>query len=75
MTNSVALALKMLESLPEHSREKVVEDLRKRVMEEKDELEWEKQIHRKKKGLVSAAQNARRQSKAGRSSPMNFEKL
>ncbi|RME22135.1 MAG: hypothetical protein D6806_13420 [Deltaproteobacteria bacterium] len=66
---------KMLESLPEEMQERVVEHLRRYILDLREELHWDAQFKRTKDELVAAARRAKEEIAAGKAKPMDFEQL
>jgi len=75
MSKTTETAIKMLESLPEDARERVVEALRDLVEETRDEARWDELFERKRAGLVAAARKARKEIAAGKAKKMDYSKL
>ncbi|MGH7164169.1 MAG: hypothetical protein ACREIS_01435 [Nitrospiraceae bacterium] len=75
MSKATETALKMLESLPEETQQRVVERLRDLVEEARDEARWDELFHRKKPGLAAAARKARQEMAAGKATDMDYDKL
>ena len=75
MSKATETAVKMIESLPEKARERVVEELRNLVEDARDDARWDDLFERKKAGLVAAARKARKEIAAGRASDMDYDKL
>jgi hypothetical protein len=66
---------KMIESLPKGLQDRVLEEIKPIISEALDEAEWQTQFERSQKELVSIARKVKREIKAGRSEPMDYEKL
>ena len=75
MSKATETAAKMIESLPEATQERVVEELRALVEDARDEAKWDDLIAKKKEGLVAAARKARKEIAEGKATDMNFDKL
>ena len=75
MSKATETAAKMLESLPEPVRERVVEELRTLVEDARDEAKWDDLVAMKKDGLVAAARKARKDIARGKATDMDFDKL
>lgn len=65
----------MIESLPEATQERVVEELRALVEDARDEAKWDDLIAKKKNGLMAAARKARKEMGEGKATDMDFDKL
>ena len=66
---------KMIESLPKGMQDRVLEEIKPIISEALDEAKWQMQFERSQKNLVSIARKAKREIKAGRAEPMDYEKL
>ncbi len=75
MRKTTETAIKMLESLPEDARDRVVEALRDLVEEARDEARWDDLLEGKRAGLVAAARKARKEIAAGKAKEMDYNKL
>jgi len=75
MSKATETAIKILESLPEETQERVVEELRSLVEEIRDEKRWNELFERKKAGLVAAARKVRKDVAAGKATEMDYDKL
>jgi len=75
MSRSTETAVKMLESLPEDARERVVEALCDLVEQARDEARWDELFARKKAGLAAAARKARKDIASGKAKEMDYRKL
>ena len=74
-TVAVATLMKMIESLPETAQDQVVEHLRDYLEDLQDELLWDKQFAGTKKQLAAAAQRAKQEIAAGKSQPLDYDRL
>ncbi len=74
-TSTVATIIEMLESLPEHVQESVMEHLREFIEEIKDDANWNNSFAKGQNKLVDAAKQARKDVQNGKSQPMNLKKL
>ena len=74
-STAIATVEKMLESLPEEMQERVVEHLREYILDLQDELQWDMAFKRTREKLVEAARRAKAEIAAGKSEPMDFERL
>ena len=75
MENVTETITKMVESLPEHLQPVVLDELRRIVVEKRDEAEWDEQFKRKQHGLITAAQDVRKKIETGDAEEMDYEKL
>jgi hypothetical protein len=67
--------IKMLETLPEQARDRVVEHLREYIEDVRDEALWNESFSRTQADLVSAAQRARKEIAESKATPLDIEKL
>ncbi|MBI2060886.1 MAG: hypothetical protein HYT87_14055 [Nitrospirae bacterium] len=75
MTNAAQTALKMLESLPEEIQDRVVQSLAGIIEEARDEGRWDEAFVERSDGLAAAARRAHEEIAAGKSRPMEYDKL
>jgi hypothetical protein len=75
MSKAAQTVIKMLETLPEPAQERVVETLAALIEEARSEDRWDDLFSRKVNGLAAAARRAREEIAAGKSSPMDYDKL
>ena len=75
MSTAIATVVAMLESLPAPAQEQVVEHLREYVEELRDELKWDTLVAKTQRQLVAAARRAKEEIAAGRSEPLDENKL
>jgi hypothetical protein len=66
---------KMIESLPKSVQERVLEEIKPIISEALDEAEWQMEFEGSQENLVSIARKVKREIKAGRAEPMDYEKL
>ena len=66
---------RMIESLPKSVQERVLEEIKPIISEALDEAEWQMEFEGSQENLVSIARKVKREVKAGRSEPMDYEKL
>ncbi len=66
---------KMLESLPETVRDRVVEHLREYLAELKDELEWDSLFKQTQPLIAAAARRARQEMAEGRVELLNCNQM
>jgi hypothetical protein len=72
---AITTIVKMVESLPDDLQEKVVEHMRDYITDLADEQLWDASFKRTQDSLVAAAQKAKQEIAAGRSTPMDYEQL
>jgi hypothetical protein len=72
---AITTIVKMVESLPDDLQEKVVEHIRDYITDLADEQLWDTSFKRTQDSLVAAAQKAKQEIAAGRSTPMDYEQL
>lgn len=75
MSTAIATVVKMLETLPETTQNRVVEHLREYIAEMQDDVEWDIQFQRTQQQLVVAARQARQEIAAGLAEPMDYTQL
>ena len=75
VTPAVNTIIKMIEQLPESEQERVAEHLREYLATMEDEEKWDEAFANTQDKLVNAAREARKQIEAGKSEPMDFDKL
>ncbi|MCX6639032.1 MAG: hypothetical protein NTW14_00940 [bacterium] len=68
-------ALKMLESLPDHLQDRVVEHLREYVEDLRDEMKWDRTFKKNSEQLIRAAKKAKKEIEAGESTPLDLKQL
>jgi len=66
---------KMLETLPEHVQDRVVEHLREYIEDLRDEALWNESFSRTQTELVAAARQARKEIGEGKATPLDVEEL
>jgi len=66
---------KMIEALPREIQNRVLEEIKPIISEALDEAEWQMQFERSQKELVSVARKVKKEIKAGRTEPMDYENL
>ncbi|RLD96590.1 MAG: hypothetical protein DRI91_06870 [Aquificota bacterium] len=66
---------KMLESLPEEARERVLEHIREYILDLQDELKWNGLFQETQEALAKAAQRAKKEEKEGKATPLKIEDL
>jgi hypothetical protein len=70
---AITTIVKMVESLPDDLQEKVVEHIRDYITDLADEQLWDASFKRTQDSLVAAAQKAKQEIAAGRSTPMDYQ--
>lgn len=74
-TTAIATVVTMLENLPESTQTQVVDHLREYLADLEDEAQWDMNFAQTESSLIAAAKLARQQKNAGKSEPMNFDRL
>ncbi|MDU9047702.1 MAG: hypothetical protein Q3M30_02550 [Candidatus Electrothrix sp. Rat3] len=74
-TEAAVTISKMLETLPEHFTDQVVEHIREYIEELKDEARWNNSFSKTQGKLAAAARQVRREIKEGKSAPLDIEEL
>lgn len=74
-STAIATLIKMIESLPEPTQDRVVEHLREYMAELEDDLEWDSQFSRTQKKLAAAARRAKQEIAQGLATPLDLGKL
>ena len=74
MSKATETAVKLLESLPEETQERLIETLRQLVQEAQDETKW-KQLFTDREGLIAAARKARADVEASKATEMDYDRL
>ena len=75
MSTSMATIEKMLESLPEEARERVLEHIREYILDLQDELKWNGLFQETQEALAKAAQRTKKEEKEGKATPLKIEDL
>ena len=75
MTKAAQTLVRMLETLPEPAQDRVVETLAALIEEARSEERWDELLTRKASSLAAAARRAREEIAAGKSTPMDYDKL
>jgi hypothetical protein len=74
-SNAIATVIKMMESLPEDTQNRVAEHLREYILELEDEQKWDETFAKTQSQLSQAAKRARQQIAEGLAQPMDYDKL
>ncbi len=74
MSKATETAIKLLESLPEDTQDKVVAELRQLVQEAQDEIGWD-ELFSRGSNLAQAARKARQEAAAGQATEMVYDRL
>jgi hypothetical protein len=74
-TATIETVIKMLETLPVPAQERAVEHLREYIEDLKDEAHWDAQFDKSQNKLAETARQAKEEIAAGKSAPMDFDKL
>jgi hypothetical protein len=72
---AITTIIKMVESLPDDLQERVAENIREFIADLEDERRWDASFERTQDNLVAAARQAKQEIAAGKSVPMDYEKL
>jgi hypothetical protein len=72
---AITTIVKMLESLPDDLQERIAENIREFIADLEDEKRWDASFERTQDNLVAAARQAKQEIAAGKSVPMDYEKL
>jgi len=72
---AIATVIKMMESLPEHIQEQLVEYVRNYLNDISDELKWEVLFKQNDSKLVAAARRAKQEIAEGLATPMDHNNL
>ncbi len=74
MIKTTETAIKLLEALPEHEQERVIEVLRHLLQDSQDEARWDQLFNRSEK-LMAAAREAKTTVAEGNATDMDYERL
>jgi hypothetical protein len=72
---AITTIVKMVESLPDDLQERVAENIREFIADLEDEKLWDASFKQTQDKLVAAARQAKQEIAAGKSVPMDYEKL
>ncbi len=72
---AIASVTKMMETLPETTKDQVVERLRDYIAEMQDEIRWNISFKKTEKQLIAAARRARQEIAAGHAEPLDYNQL
>lgn len=72
---AIATVVKMMSDLPETAQEQVADRLREYLQKMQDDLRWENLLKRTQPQLIAAARRAKQEIAAGKSSPMDYDRL
>jgi hypothetical protein len=72
---AITTIIKMVESLPDDVQERVAENIREFIADLEDEKRWDASFERTQDNLVAAARQAKQEIAAGKSVPMDYDKL
>ena len=75
MSSSITTIIRMLETLPQPTQDRVVEHLSEYIRDLEDELKWDAQFNAKNAELVAAARRAKAEIAQGKSEPMDYDQL
>ena len=74
-TPAIVTVTKMLESLPETARDRVVEHLRDYIEDLQDEIQWDISFKKTEQQLIAAARRAKKEIDEGRAEPLDDDQL
>ncbi|NEQ96779.1 MAG: hypothetical protein F6K30_08650 [Cyanothece sp. SIO2G6] len=74
-TATLTTILKMVESLPEETQERLVEHIREFIADLEDETQWGESFQQTQDNLVAAARKAREDIAMGQATPMDYDQL
>jgi len=74
-SSAIATVIKMLESLPEETQERVVDHLREYLSDLLDEEEWNARFKRSQPQLKGLARRARQEIAEGKAKPLDLKEL
>lgn len=72
---AIATIVKMVESLPDEQQDRLAEHIREYIADLETEKRWETSLERSRDNLVAAARQAKQEIAAGKSQPMDFDRL
>jgi hypothetical protein len=72
---AITTVVKMLETLPEPAQNQVVEHLRAYLEELRDDARWERSFEKSRHILQERARQAKKEIAAGKSEPLDFNRL
>ncbi|MCD4738535.1 MAG: hypothetical protein K8R89_04675 [Anaerolineae bacterium] len=74
-STAIVTMTKMMETLPEATQNQVIKELRAYIAELQDEIRWNNSFKRSSAELVKAAQRAKEEIAAGKSTPLDYNQL
>jgi len=74
-STSSTTVIKMLETLPDHLQERVLEHMREYVEDLREEARWTESFSKTQSRLVAAACQARQAIAEGKSTPLDIDEL
>jgi hypothetical protein len=72
---AITTIVKMVESLSDDLQERVSEDIREYIADLDDEAKWDSSFQKSHTNLVVAARKAKQEIAAGKSVPMDYDRL
>ena len=72
---AITTMIKMMESLPEHVQDQVVEHLREYLEDLRDELRWDRAFKDTQTQLTAAARRAKQEKAQGQARPLDTNQL
>lgn len=73
-STTIFTVIKMMERLPEPVQRQVLDHLRDYIDDLEEEATWDQLVAQSETHLIAAAQQARREIKEGKASPLDFDK-
>lgn len=73
--NTKETIIKMMETLPERVQDRILDDIKHIIAEALDDLEWDGQFEKHRKGLVTMARKVKKQMAKGMAEPMDYARL
>jgi hypothetical protein len=74
-SSAIATVIKMMQSLPDATQNKVVEHLREYIEDIRDEKLWEETFEMTQDKLVATAMRVRQEISCGHAKPLDYEQL
>jgi glycerate-2-kinase len=72
---TITTIVKMVESLRDDLQERVSEHIREYIADLEDEAKWDSSFQKYHTNLVAAARKAKQEIAAGKSEPMDYDRL
>lgn len=74
-STTITTVVKMLETLPDHAQDRVVEHLREYIDDLQDEMEWDLQFQKTQPKLIETARQAKKEIAKGQATPLDEDQL